>query len=246
MPNTPNTSTSFIPRRGPVKRSSQNNSRQVYVFTTLSYVIFSATLIATVGLFFYDRHVKEQLKQEVAALDSAISIFSEADMEQVRELDLRLIQVKNRVDNSVSIVSIFTALEEIVVKSAQLIGLTIERQDDSGLRVNASVRTDSFDSTYFQRTLLARSDIFKGISVEELKIGGADDGTESVSSEKVISFEVKAFVPLSAIPYVPDQEGIVGGTFQAEEILAVIPETSTSSIQEPQDTSASSSNQNSL
>ena len=55
---------SFIPKRGPVKRQRRAGSRQIYLFTVISYVLFSATLVASVGVFLYERYIEDQLENE--------------------------------------------------------------------------------------------------------------------------------------------------------------------------------------
>ncbi len=99
MPNTP--ASSFIPKQGPAKRSRQVVSRQVHIFTVLSYVLFFGALSASVGVFLYSKHTDNQLRDEVVALDTAIANFSTEKMEQVKAFNTRLIQAQDRISKSV-------------------------------------------------------------------------------------------------------------------------------------------------
>ena len=59
MPNTQNAS--FIPKQGPVRQVKRTATRQLHVFTVVSYVAFVATLIVSLGVFLYNRHLDNQL-----------------------------------------------------------------------------------------------------------------------------------------------------------------------------------------
>ena len=68
---------SFIPKQNPVKRSRKRVSRQVYLFTIISYVSLFAAVIASVGVFFYSSYTDRLLDDEIAALDSEINSFED-------------------------------------------------------------------------------------------------------------------------------------------------------------------------
>jgi len=202
MPNLPNTS--FIPKRGPAKRNQQMASRQVYLFNTVSYVLFAATLIAAAGVFLYDRYISTQLETEVAALDAAISSFSNADMERVREFNGRLKQAQVRLENSVSVSSVFKAIEDATVSNVELTSLILKREQDNQFLLTAAVQTDSFDSSLFQRGIYERNPVIDSVVISDVQIA---DALANIDEESEISsgvtFTAKLGVPLSAVPYVP-------------------------------------------
>ena len=200
MPNSP--STSFIPRRGPAKRAQHAVSRQVYIFTLISYILFFATLMAAGGVFFYDRYIDQKLEAEIVALNSAIGSFSESDMEVVRELDMRLRQTHSRLDKSVSVVSIFDALEQATVETVKISDVELVRQDDSQFVLTSTIETDTFDSSLFQRGVYERNQIFSSIDVTDLIIASAGSEEEEETAPTV-NFTATLEVPLSAIPFVP-------------------------------------------
>ncbi len=200
MPNTP--SSSFIPKQGPAKRSRQGASRQVHVFTVLSYVLFFGALAASLGVFLYSRHVETQLRGEVVALDTAISNFSNEKMEQVKAFNIRLNQAQNRINNSVSAVSIFESLEDSTVQAAAIDSLTLKRSADEKFLITADINTDTFDSALFQRGLYERNPIIESVAFEEVGLG-VIEGEEKLTTSNV-SFKAELSVPLSAVPYIPD------------------------------------------
>ena len=197
MPNTPNAS--FIPKQGSAKRVRQTASRQVHILTVVSYVLFVATLVASMGVFFYNRYLDKRLNGEVEKLSSDIGGFSEADMDTVREFNIRLHQAQGRIDKSISITSVFGALEDATLKSAAISELTITREDDSQILVKAKVNTDSFDASLFQRGVYERNSVIKDVEITDLTL---DRNTEE-NSISGVSFLAKITVPLQDIPYKP-------------------------------------------
>lgn len=193
---------SFIPKRGPVKRSRGSASRQVYVFTLISYVLMFATLLATGSVYLYSKYVDKQLENEVAALNTEINSFSEADMQQVIEFDRRLGQAYERLNNSVSIVSVFDALEAATIDTVQVKALNIVREKDEKLVIKASVETDSFDSTIFQRGVFKRNQTIDSVTilnVQDTANNESGEGTES--SKSLVTFTAQLEVPLSSVLY---------------------------------------------
>ena len=195
MPNTQNAS--FIPKQGPVRQVKRTATRQLHVFTIISYVAFVATLIVSLGVFLYNRHLDNQLNSEVEKLSGAIGGFSDSDMLRVREFNVRLRQAHARINESVSLVSIFDALEAATAQSVVLTDLTIKREEDTDFTITAKVTTPSFDSSLFQRGLYERNSIIKDITVSDLSIGKAK--TDNLNSD--VSFVAKIVVPLNSVPY---------------------------------------------
>lgn len=220
MPNTP--TTSFIPKQGPVKRTKQTASRQIHVLAVIAYVAFIASLIAAVGLFLYERYIEKQLESEVNALSQEIKGFSDADMERVREFNGRLRQTEDRLEKSISIASVLTALEQATVKSASVEQLSLKKTDDSLITLTAKLSTDNFDSTLFQRGVYERNGAIDSVVISDLSLEGL---TEEDSDASGITFTATLQVPTEAVP-------TVVGTLKPAEDIATTTITSTSSTTE--------------
>lgn len=195
MPNTP--TTSFIPKQGPVKRSKQTATRQIHVFAIISYIAFVTSLITAVGLFFYEGYVGKQLEAEVNLLSAEIKGFSDADMERVREFNTRLWQADDRLNKSISLVSVLTALESATVQSAAIDQLSVKKTDDSSVTLAARLTTDTFDSTLFQRGVYERNQIIDSVLIEDLTIV---DSPEEGTLASGVTFTALLTVPTKAIP----------------------------------------------
>lgn len=202
---------SFIPKRGPSSKKRRGApSRQVYVFTLVSYILMFATLIATGGVYLYGSYVDKQLSDQVTTLNDEIADFSESDMQKVLEFDLRLTQASDRLDNSVSILSVFEALEVAVIDTVQILSLDIEREGDELIVMEASIETDNFDSTIFQRGVYNRSQVISNVTISDVRNinnEGAPESNEilTILPTSVVTFKATLDVPLSAVSYVPQR-----------------------------------------
>lgn len=193
---------SFIPKRGPSNRPKKAVAKQVYVFTLVSYVLFFAVLTASVAVFFYNNYVTNQLENEVVSLNNAIGEFSQTELTEVKEFDLRLQKAKERLENSVSFTAIFSALESDTLETVQIDDLKIERFSDAGFEINVSMVTNNFDSSILQRRLLSSNSIIETVEVSEVTIQPADqeDDLNQVDLSQV-NLNILIGVPLEAIPY---------------------------------------------
>ena len=197
MPNSP--STSFIPKQGPVKRAHKTATRQIQLLAVISCILFIATLITAGGLFLFNRHVDALLGDEVMTLNNAIVNFSDADMERVMAFNVRLLQTKERLSNSVSMVSLFESLEAATAKNIMIEDMKVERLNNEEITLAVKIKTDSFDSSLFQRGLLERNEMIGTVSVEELGLADKTNA-EGELIEAGVSFVAKIAVPASAIP----------------------------------------------
>lgn len=194
MPNSP--SASFIPKQGPIKRSRQTASRQVHIFTIISYILFVATLIATIGIYLFNRHLQNQLNVQVEKLNGLIGSFNESDMKMVREFNVRLQQAENRLSHSVALSSVFSALETATAQTVEIEELKIERKDDQNFVLAAKLATGSFDSSLFQRGVLESNDIVESVTVSDVNLGQEE-------AAGGVSFLATIVVPLEEVPYEP-------------------------------------------
>jgi hypothetical protein len=197
----PSNDNSFIPKRNPASRPRRVASQQVYLLTLASYVLFFATIVASIGVFLYDRYTKSQLEQEVVALDEAISRFKESDMNEVRSFDLRLTQARERVHHLVSLPSLFVALESATAETVRIKNLVLTREDDQGFILTASVETNNFDSSIFQREIFERNKTLQSATIESLDIGGQSTDAESgvTTPSGLVTFTAKIGVPLDSV-----------------------------------------------
>lgn len=167
-----------------------------------------ATLIAVAGSYFYSKVVDQNLQQEIALLNAEISSFSESDMQKVLAFDSRLIQAADRLNNSVSVASVFDALEAATIDTVQISTLDLVREADDQFVLSAAIATDSFDSTIFQRGVYQRNQTISDIEITTLSNSLGQEGIANSATRgagPIVSFIAKLSIPLSSVPYVVNQ-----------------------------------------
>ena len=197
---------SFIPKRGPAKQRRAAQSRRVYAFTIISYVLMFATLLSVGGVYFYSAYLERQRDVAIEALNAEIQGFDETKMQQVLSFNERLTQAAGRLNNSVSLVSVFEALEAATINTVQIAALGLTREDDDSLLLTATVGTDSFDSTIFQRGVFNRNEVIESITIADVQLQAEDDeagGEPAAGAVETpqVTFTAEIVVPVSAVPY---------------------------------------------
>lgn len=204
---------SFIPKRGPANRPKRIASQRVYMITLTSYVLFFATLVATAGVFLYSRYIDSQFQTEVALLSDEIERFNDADMSRVLTFDERLQMTQSRLGTAVSLGSLFSAIEAATAQTVRLDSLRIDRDKDEKFELVASINTDNFDSSIFQREVFEQNNIIETVEIEQLTISpntlDESETAVNLSDSSKISFTAKLGVLVSAVPFIPESVLII-------------------------------------
>lgn len=197
MPNTPNNS-SFIPKQGPVRQPRQTATRQIHALSVLSYIAIAASLVASVAAFLYGIHIKNQLAVEAKNLTDSMSSFNTEDMERVREFNMRLSQSRQRLDASVSVSSIFSALEDIMIGSVMIENLSITRQGDEEMLLDLNLFADNFDAALFQRGVFESSSIIEMVTMDNLSVN-IENSVDFIEQNPAVSLVAKISIPIDRL-----------------------------------------------
>ena len=229
---------SFIPKRNTNRPNRQSATQRVFLGTLLIQVLFFATLLATLGVFVYEKNLKEKLNAEIISFNNQISSFSEEEMKRVIDLDNRMNQVDNRLSHTASVVSIFEAMETATLQSVQIKSLKLERTDDTQFSLESDMETDTFDSVMFQRGVLERDENLIVTRVADLKIVNptAPDGNSAVELDKVLHFKANLAINTSDVPH-------KGGVPVVNEEVIIEEATTSESVDAENDTSDSLSDE---
>lgn len=241
MPGSSNTS--FIPKHTPNKGERKNSPRQLFIGTLLVRILFFATLISAIGLYFYVNKLNTQLSEVVGSFKSVASTFvaEQDEVDMVTSLDKRLAQANNRFRNSVSLNALILAIEKATLTTVQFKNLQITRTSDSSIKLAAGLRTDGFDSVIFQRELLSQSDELKQVEVEDVSIeyvtGEGGVSTQTAKGDKEITFQAAIEINPASIRSVDITTGMLPPPVPAfvPEVLPI--DTSTTTISTEGDTS---------
>lgn len=170
-----------------------------------------ATLLSSGGVYLYAQYINGQLDSEIETLNAEIGSFSQADMERVTQFDLRLTQAKDRLENSVSVASIFEALQSATIDTVQIESLTMEREGDEQFVIDALVQTNSFDSTIFQRGVFMRNETIQSVDISDVQNVLATEDVEGlgVATKPVVSFKALLEIPLDDVLAQPQRYQII-------------------------------------
>lgn len=194
--------TSFIPQRPTQGNLKKRNVRKVYILTYISFILFFATILGTAGTYVYKTVANNRLDAEKKLLTDERSKFDESDMESVRELNRRIENAKNRIDNHISVVSIFTALEESTLQKLRFTGFEYKRVQESIPTITLSGVTDTFNSVLFQRTVLATNKILASATFSKVELTSTKE-SKGITAEKTISFTISGDIDPSLIKFSP-------------------------------------------
>ena len=193
---------SFIPKQNPAKSARRTASRQVYLFTVVSYVGFFATLVAVVALFIYSRLIAQNVAEVVSSYDTEIESFNQNTMFQVIELDERLKRTAELLDANISLRAALAVIDAVTIDTVQFTQLALERGEDNQVTLDAVVSTDSFDSVLFQQEIYEKAQrldgaAIKGVTIQFLQ-ADAESGTPRSSRVGFsASFDLAPEDPLS-------------------------------------------------
>jgi len=195
--------TSFIPK-SPVKGTVKPRGvRKVYILTYVTYVLFFGTLISAAGLFVYGLTIEQQLVSEKNRLADERKSFKEADLERVRDLEVRMNTAFSVLDRQVSVHSIFEALERSTVKPIQIEGLEYVKDIDNSLNVTLRAVTEIFNSALFQREIFASDSVLAGASFSEVSFSSTESETDlPLESSEELRFTLDKKFNAADIPYV--------------------------------------------
>jgi hypothetical protein len=194
--------TSFIPQRPTQGTIRKRGVRKVYILTYISFILFFGTILSTAGTFVYKTFENAQLDAQKKLLAEEREKFNEADMESVRELNRRMQNAQNLIDAHVSVVSIFTALEQSTLQELVLTGFDYKRSTAQVPTIALFGTTEAFNSILFQRTVLSSNPILKGASFTEVALMSEAQG-ENLPLTKNIAFTITADVQPDLIKFQP-------------------------------------------
>ena len=197
-------STSFIPQRPTKGKVKARSVRKVYVLAYISYVLFFGTVLAAGATFFYQSLTERQLEAQKSALAAERERFNQADIAAVRELDRRMDVAKQRINNHISVLSIFDALEISAVQTLRFTKFNYQRVGDAEPLISLAGTTGRFDSVIFQREVLASNPIFIDSEIVSAGVESIDvDSGDAEQLEQVITFEIENEINPTLIGYTP-------------------------------------------
>jgi hypothetical protein len=114
-----NFQTSFIPKKPIVRERAASSSQPVGFLFIIGIFILFTVLVATGGLYFYDGVLTKNVTDMQNSLNLAKNSFEPSQITRLQVLDKRLIAANQILSNHINVTPIFTALEQLTMKSVR-------------------------------------------------------------------------------------------------------------------------------
>ncbi len=202
---------SFIPKNTQRIQKRVRTTYRIYLLSYLSYVFFFGTLIAVIGTYLYAVQVNNGLKAIKTDFDTARQVFSESDIEGVRQLEKRLLTADQLLSQSAAPSRVFEEVEKIVAENIQFIRFSYEALPNQKAMLSLTGKAEDFNQILYQRDLMNGSLLFEAAPDLQFDYAAAppeeeEDGTPieaPVGGETTLTFIVSNEISTSLIPYQP-------------------------------------------
>ena len=151
----PKFQTSFIPKKSIIEaaklRSSPAPGRNIY--SIVATAIFSLTLIASLGLFFYKNILTNQIAQADKEINDARAAFQVETIQDLLDANARITAIKRLLNQHVVVSKFLTLLQTLTVKNVRFYDL-----DYGNTNGEITLSMDGEGRTY--NAIAKQSDIF--------------------------------------------------------------------------------------
>jgi len=187
--------TSFIPKQA-AGGAPLHQRKSFNVLAFFAIVIFLATLALSVGVFFYKKHVDQQLVKEEEELTKLRLTFSYDQIEALRTFENRVKAAEQILGTHLSLTKVFDALEDRTQEKTQLTDFTFTLLDSGIAEVALSGNASSFNTAALQKRAFSGETIFEKGSVVFSDVTTSGEGTK-----KAVTFKVAAALNKPSILY---------------------------------------------
>lgn len=192
--------TSFIPKQGSALPQRKQN-RTVNILAFFAIVIFLATLLLSIGVFFYHQYSEKNLTKKKDELAEVKKTFKEEDIESIRRFERRLAAAETLLDGHISLARLFDVIQSRTQDKAQLSSFSYERNPSGSAQVALSGSAETFNTIALQEREFGKEKAFEKDSLifSGIAVSATDDDV------RTISFEVSANVATEEIAYIPNK-----------------------------------------
>ena len=208
--------TSFRPSRPTKGKVKAGSVRKIYLLSYISYVLFFCTILAAGGMFLYTFSLNTQLAQQKELLDQERQSFNQSDLIRIQELEQRINTAVQRLNNHVSVVSIFSALEQSVPDLVYFLDFKYSRLVGGSPEVAVTAKADGFNALLFQKQVLDANQVLANTTLSDvsMKLENNPDGSEG--ARKIVTFTMLTSLDPSTIPYTGEQNFQIGDVADAD------------------------------
>lgn len=153
----PQFQTSFIPKT-PLNESRPQVKSSVSILTFVATIIFISSIVAGVGVYFYNGYVTKKIEESKKDLVSNQERFEPDSIRDLQETDKRLIAATEILSKHVMVSPLFDALEALTMKKVKFNKFTFSTGGEAGTTGKLEVALSGVSTDY--TTIALQSDIF--------------------------------------------------------------------------------------
>lgn len=202
----PNPRSSFIPKEtSGVIPMQIKKRRSVHVFSMLSSVIFLASLVAAIGMFFYGGMLEKRLEESKVALSQVDEIENDRKIEEIRIYNEKLMIAEDLLDNHIAPSRIFEEIENSTKVTVQFD--TLEYIYDPGFEAELTLagNTAEFTGVALQKMQLLEDSLFSDFLVKDISTSQDSDAATGASSAQrpdgTVGFTVNGLFRKDVVEY---------------------------------------------
>lgn len=151
-----NFQTSFIPKKPIIKENTTYGGRSISIFFIFSIFIFFTVLVITGGLYFYKGILVKKITNLQSTLNLAKNRFEPSKITELQTFDKRLISSSEILSKHITIIPIFSALEQLTMKSVRYTNFSYSLGSDEKITIN--IKMSGVAIGY--RSIALQSDLF--------------------------------------------------------------------------------------
>lgn len=162
---------SFIPTRPTRGKVAAKSFRKVYVLSYVSYLVFFTTLLAAGGIYLYILSLKSELSSLQQDLVAQKNLFSQSDLDRVRNLDYRIDTANDLVNGHASLLTVFNALDSVIADPVQFLSFNYDRVEDTQRpHISLTAVAEEFDEVIFQDQIMRNNAITSRFNVANVNL----------------------------------------------------------------------------
>lgn len=219
--------TSFIPKKT-VEVGKRRRRSSMSIFMLGGIVVFFIAVLASGGLFVYQRLIVRSIEKKQDALARAQEAFEPSLIRELSRLDERIGLVNTLLNEHVAPSSLLEVLEEVTLATVRFesFNFSIPENEEEGIKLVMNGSAVGFNAVALQSDEFAKNEYLKDPIFSSLSVAETGEVTFSVTA----TVDPKLFIyePPREVDIVPDVELDLGTSTLPEIGTSTIPETGTS------------------
>jgi len=194
---------SFIPKEttGAVP-SRVRRRRTFHIFGFIATTMLVGSLALAAGVYFLKTSAQKGLDDAKQSLIEQDNLFKQESISEVREFDRKLKAAELLINNHISPLKIFAALEKETKQKVQFTAFEVEHTPTLEVILNLQGTTPEFKSLALQEITFSENGVLRDVVFSEVSTNdGSSPDRKSASADSSINFNLKGTLSPDTIPY---------------------------------------------